>query len=76
MSGMPDIAQAIKQLEETATVMAGIQSRQAAMLKDHAEWLQAHDKAIGDARALGRETDERIEKLVIAIGKLVASRSS
>ena|ERR1017187_8158128 len=97
MGGMPGMAQVIKQLQETATVTAAIQSRHAAMLKDHAEWLQAHDKAIIEARARskkideqiekqaarGKETDERIEKLgerieklVIAIGRLVASKSS
>ena len=37
---------AIKQLEETAIVMAGIQSRQAAVLRDHGEWPEQHEKAM------------------------------
>ena len=68
---MPDIQQAIKELQETAVVMSGIQSRQAALLKDHAEWLHSHDLAMTEARERGREIDERIAKLVSAIGELV-----
>lgn len=78
---MPGLEQAIKKLEETATVMAGIQARQASMLRDHSEWLQEHDKAVAqldqgalEAQARGEALDTRIEKLVIAIGKLIASR--
>ena len=75
---MPDIQQAIKELQETAIVMSGIQSRQAELLKDHSEWLHAHDlamarhdKEMAEARDRGKQTDERIEKLVIAIGELL-----
>ena len=74
---MPDLQQAIKELHETAIVMSGIQSRRAALLLDHAEWLQAHDRAMArhdkemaEARKRGRELDERIAKLVSAIGEM------
>jgi len=60
-----DMEAAIQELKETAIVMAGIQSRQAAVLKDHAEWLQEHDQAMAEARERGKATDERID-LVIA----------
>ncbi len=43
---MPDMQAAIKQLEETAIVMAGIQTKQASALKDHAEWLLEQHEAI------------------------------
>ena len=72
---MPDIAQAIKELQETAIVMSGIQSRQAGLLKDHAQWLQEHDRALTEARELGRQTDERIAQLVSAIGELSRKQS-
>ena len=72
---MPDIAQAIKELQETAIVMSGIQARQAGLLKDHAEWLQQHDRALAEARELGRKTDERIAQLVSAIGELLRKQS-
>jgi hypothetical protein len=68
---VPDLQQALKELQETAIVMSGIQSRQAALLKDHAEWLHSHDLAMTEARERGRETDERIAKLVSAIGESV-----
>jgi hypothetical protein len=64
---------AIKELEEAAIVTSHLQSRQTAMLKDHAEWLQSHDRAITDIRENGRMTDERIEKLVNAIGEFPQS---
>ena len=66
---MPDIQQAIKELQETAIVMSGIQSRQAELLKQHGEWLHSHDLAMTQARERGREIDERIDKLVIDIGE-------
>jgi hypothetical protein len=55
--------------------MDGIQGRQASMLKEHGEWMQEHDKAIAESVQRGKALDERIEKLVIAIGKRVSSRS-
>ena len=76
------MAQAIKELQETAIVMSGIQSRQAALLKDHAEWLQEpdraiarHDQEMAEAQERGRATDERIDKLVSAIGELIRGRN-
>jgi hypothetical protein len=59
---VPDLQQAIKELQETAIVTSGIQSRHAVLLKDHAEWLHAHDLAMTEARERGRELDERIAK--------------
>jgi len=41
-----DMQAAIKQLQETAIVMAGIQARQAEAIKDHTEWLVQHDQAM------------------------------
>ena len=72
---MPDLAQAIKELQDTAIVMSGIQARQAGLLKDHSEWLQEHDRAVTEARELGRKTDERIAQLVSAIGELLRKQS-
>lgn len=41
-----DMEQVIKQLQETATVMAGIQARQADVLKGHSNWLEEHHASI------------------------------
>ena len=61
---------AIKELQEAAIVMAGIQSRHVEMLQDHAEWLHSHDRAMirhdkemAEARERGKATDERIDKM-------------
>lgn len=64
--------QAIKELQETAVVMTHIQAQHAAIAKDHSQWLADHSKAIVEIRELQRSTDQRIEKLVSAIGKLLA----
>jgi hypothetical protein len=49
-----------------------IQAQHAAMAKDHTQWLADHSRAIVEIRELQRSTDERIEKLVSAIGTLIA----
>ncbi|MGO9261167.1 MAG: hypothetical protein ACLQU1_33390 [Bryobacteraceae bacterium] len=39
-----DMQAAIKELQETVVVMAGIQARQAEVLKGHAEWLEENER--------------------------------
>jgi hypothetical protein len=75
---MPDMQPTIKELQDTLTVVVGIQARQAELIKGHGEWLEEHDRAmarlereLAEDRKRGREIDERIEKLVIAIGELI-----
>jgi hypothetical protein len=67
---------AIKELEETAITMTHLQARHSELLKDHIEWLHTHDKAIAETRQAdaerGRALDERIQKLVSAIGEFIA----
>jgi hypothetical protein len=41
-----DMDGAVKQLQETAIVMAGIQSRQAEVLKGHGDWLEEHQRVV------------------------------
>lgn len=41
-----DMEGAIKQLRETAIVMAGLEARQAEVLKGHGEWLEQHLRAM------------------------------
>ena len=74
-----EIEHAIKELQETVIVMAHIQAQHAVMAKDHAQWLADHSKAIAEMRELQRAsgermaaTDERIEKLVSAIGTWIS----
>lgn len=39
-----DMQAAIKELQETVVVMAGIQARQPEVLKGHAEWLEENER--------------------------------
>ena len=75
---MPDMQPTIKELQDTLTVVVGIQARQVELIKGHGEWLEDHDRAmarlekeLAEDRKRGREIDERIEKLVSAIGELI-----
>jgi hypothetical protein len=72
---MPDKQQTMKELQDTLTVVVGIQARQAELIKGHGEWLQEHDRAMArlekEDRKRAREIDERIDKLVSAIGELI-----
>jgi len=68
-----------KEVDDALAVMGGLQARQGRVLKEHSEWLQEHDRAMARIEAslaaqvaAGKETDERIDKLVIAIGELVS----
>ena len=50
---MADMQQTIKELQDTLTVVVGIQARQAELLKGHGEWLQEHDRALAEDRRRG-----------------------
>jgi Tfp pilus assembly pilus retraction ATPase PilT len=63
---MPDMSKALEELKEAVMVMNGLQERHTVLLKDHAEWLHEHDKAMLEIRENGRETDKRIADLVVA----------
>jgi hypothetical protein len=41
-----DMQAAIKELQETAIVLAGLQARQAEVLKGYGQWLEAHERSI------------------------------
>jgi hypothetical protein len=45
-----DMEAVIRQLQDTATVMAGIQARQAAALKEHSIWLEEHERSMTEHR--------------------------
>jgi hypothetical protein len=64
----------IEALEEAMLVTSQLQARQAAALKEHVEWLHAHDIAMNEIRENGRKTDERIQNLVSAIGELICKQ--
>ena len=70
---MADMAKVLADLQDTVVVMAGIQQRQAAVVKEHTEWLVQHERAMTEIRELGRRNDEQIAALLEA-GKRTDAR--
>ena len=58
-----DMQAAIKQLQETAIVMAGIHARQAVALKAHGQWLEDHTLAMRHHDERVAEHEERMAEL-------------
>jgi hypothetical protein len=53
-----DMELVLKQLQDTATVMAGIQARQAEVLKGHGDWLAEHNASIARHEAFVARHEE------------------
>ena len=65
-------------VDDALAVIGGLQASQGRVLKDHSEWLQEHDRTMARIEAslaaqvaAGNATDQRIEKLVSAIGEFM-----
>ena len=58
-----DMEAVIRQLQDTATVMAGIQARQAAVLRGHGEWLEQHEQTIATHKQRMAESDKRLSQI-------------
>jgi len=85
-----DMEGAIKQLQETAIVMAGLQARQAEVLKGHGEWLEQQQLAMArheawleqQQRAIARhdvvmaEIDDKLNGLIAVVDDLVRHRKA
>jgi len=59
-----DMEQVIKQLQDTATVMAGIQARQAEVLKGHSQWLEEHHTFIRRHQQVMAEIEDKLNGLI------------
>ena len=78
-----DMEGAIKQLQETAIVVAGLQARQAEVLKGHGEWLEQHQRAMAKHEEwLARhdvvmaEIDDKLNGLIAVVDDLVRHRKA
>ncbi len=83
---MPDTNERLDKLEEARRiiednliVMAHLEARQSEMLKEHPIFLAEHNKTMKEIKNIlkqqtekGKETDDRIEKLSLAIGTFIA----
>jgi chromosome segregation ATPase len=61
-----------KELEDSFTVMTHLETKAAARLKEHAEFIAAHKAAIAKQVERASILDERVDKLVLAIGDLIS----
>jgi hypothetical protein len=64
------LREAVKDLREAMTVTSYAQVRRERSHQDLAGWNETHSRAITEIRDIQLRTDERIEKLVTAIGQL------
>ena len=85
-----DMEQVLRQLQDTATVMAGIQQRQAEVLKGHGEWLEQHELAlarhkdwqekhesnIAQIESNLREATEKLNALIVVVDGMVPKRKN
>ena len=59
-----DMQGAIKELQETVVVMAGIQARQAEVLKGHSEWLEQNERWMTRHREAMAEFEDKLNGLI------------
>ena len=59
-----DMEQVLKQLQETATVMAGIQARQAEVSKGHSAWLEQYQAYIFKHDQMMSEMEDELNGLI------------
>ncbi len=78
-----DMEAVIRQLQDTATVMAGIQARQAEVQKGQAEWLASHEKRMAESDKRFQqieqnllEATEKLNGLIVTVDDLVKRRKN
>ena len=68
---MADMQDAIRELQETAIVMSGIQARQAEVLKGQGAWLEQHEKRMQRLETNLAEAGEKLNALISVVDDLV-----
>jgi len=68
---MSDLQQTLKQLQDTLTVVIGIQARQAEIAKGHSQWLEEqqtaiirHEQAVARHDQIMAEIDDKLNGLI------------
>ncbi len=62
-----------KELEDSFIVMTHLETKMGQALREQAEYMASHEQRLRQAELHNRDVDARIEKLVSAIGTLIAS---
>ena len=61
---------ALKQSQETAIVMAGIQARQAEVLKGHSQWLEDNERAATRHREMMAGMEDKLNGVVVILADM------
>ena len=69
-----DMRGAIKQLEETAIVMAGIQARQAEVLKGYGQWLEEHERRMRRLEVTIVEIGDKLNGMIAIMDDMIGRR--
>ena len=62
----------VRELRDAVTVTAQLEARQGRVLKEHGEWLEAHDRALKEHAEWMKEHKERMKELDVRIANLVS----
>jgi chromosome segregation ATPase len=63
--------QAIKVLQDNVVVIAEMERRQSAMLREHAEMLHKHDEMLHDTLEFRRRTDQNLAEITDKLNGLI-----
>jgi hypothetical protein len=66
-----DMEQVLKQLQDTVTVMAGIQARQTEALKGQSEWLAVHNASIARHEAFIAKHEQTMAEIEDKLNGLI-----
>jgi uncharacterized coiled-coil protein SlyX len=62
----------VRELRDAVTVTAQLEARQSNVVREHSDWLVAHDRAMREHDERMREHDERMKTLDQRISNLVS----
>ena len=68
---MAALEKAHKELEDSFIVLTHVETKMSQMLRDQADYVASHEKRLQEQAERDRILDERIDKLVSAIGDLI-----
>jgi hypothetical protein len=63
--------QAIKELQDTVIVMAHLEARQSAMLKEHTRILSDHDSHVAEITEFRRRTEQNLAEITDKLSGLI-----
>jgi hypothetical protein len=69
---MAALEKAHKELEDSFIVLTQVETRMSQLLREQTEYVASHEKRLQEQAERDRVIEERIEKLVSAIGDLIA----